>query len=139
MSNEEQNVAVLRESYAKWNDSKGASSDHWLNMLTDDVEFRSLADGAQGVEFTSRKKSKEEVVGYFTELVGNWEMVHYTIDEYVAEGDRVVAIGSTAWKNRATGKVFDTPKVDIWRFENGRAIAFFELYDTAMVLETANP
>ena len=66
-------------------------------------------------------------------------MIHYTIDEYVAEGDRVVAIGSTAWKNRATGKVFDTPKVDVWRFENGRAIAFFELYDTAMVLETANP
>ncbi len=66
-------------------------------------------------------------------------MDHYTVDEYVAQGDRVVAIGRTGWRNRETGKAFDTPKVDVVRFRDGQIVEFFELYDTAMVLASSEP
>ena len=72
-------------------------------------------------------------VGYLEGLVATFDMLHYTIDDYVAQGDRVVAIGSTAWQDRNTGKSFDTPKVDIWRLKDGRIVEFFEFYDTAKV------
>ena len=60
-------------------------------------------------------------------------MEHFTVDEFIAQGDRVVALGSTGWRDRKTGKSFDTPKVDIWRLKDGRAVEFMEFYDTAML------
>ena len=53
------------------------------------------------------------------------------MDEYIAQGDRVVVIGRMAWRNRATGKVAETPKLDVWRLRDGKAVDFVEFYDTA--------
>ncbi len=50
-----------------------------------------------------------------------------------------MAIGSTAWTNRQTGKSFDTPKVDLVRFHDGQIVEFFELYDTDQVMATSDP
>ena len=40
-------------------------------------------------------------------------------DRAVAQDDRVVAIGSTSWRNKLTGKVAATPKIDVWRMRDG--------------------
>ena len=64
-------------------------------------------------------------------------MVHYTIDEYVAQGDAVVARGSTAWTNKKTGKPAETPKVDFWRFKDGKAVEFYEYFDYGRVAAAA--
>ncbi len=77
--------------------------------------------------------------GYFQGLGADWEMVYYNADEFVAQGDRVVMIGSCSWRHRATGNVIDTPKVDIFRLRGGKIAAFFELYDTAKVTAAAAP
>ena len=39
-------------------------------------------------------------------------------------------VGRCAWRNRASGAEVDTPKVDIWHFENGRATRFMEVFDS---------
>jgi hypothetical protein len=44
-------------------------------------------------------------------------------------------ICSTGWRSKGTGKSFDASKVDVWRVWNGKIIAFFEHYDTAMGLK----
>ena len=140
MTADNSNVAVLKEAFERWNDSKGQSTDHWLSIMADDVDFRSLAEGRDpGFEFTARRRCCDEVADYLKGLTEQLEMIHYTVEFYVAEGDRVVAVGTTAWRNRATGKSFDTPKVDVVRFKDGKIVEFFEFYDTAMVTETGNP
>ena len=50
-------------------------------------------------------------------------MVYYRIDEFIAQGDAVVARGSTSWTNKKTGKTAETPKVDFWRFRDGKALS----------------
>jgi ketosteroid isomerase-like protein len=40
-------------------------------------------------------------------------------------------------RNKATGKRFGTPKVDVWRVREGKITAFFEYYDTAAVAQAA--
>ena len=137
MSNEDQNVTALRQAYRRWADSKGKDQSGWLAIVGDDLTLRSLADGAPGMEFSSQRRGKLELLDYLNGLTADWDMIFYEIADYVAQGDRVVAIGRTAWRNRRTGKVADTAKVDLWRFENGRAVEFFELYDTARVLAAA--
>ena len=44
-------------------------------------------------------------------------MIHYTVDEYFASGDKVVGGTSTTWRSRAIGKEFETPKIDVVRFD----------------------
>ena len=41
------------------------------------------------------------------------------------------------WTNRKTGKIAETPKVDFWRFRDGKAVEFYEYFDTACVAAAA--
>jgi ketosteroid isomerase-like protein len=76
------------------------------------------------------------VADYFKGLTENFEMNFYRADEFLAAGDFVLMIGSCSFTNKRTGKTFTTPKADLWRFSHGKAIEFFEYYDTAAVLSS---
>jgi uncharacterized protein len=137
MSDENQNVASLKEAYRLWHDTKAGSVDHWLNLMTDDVKFRSLAQGAKPMEFTRTSSCKDEVKDYFAGLTADWKMIYYRIDEYIAQGDRVVALGHVSFTNKRTGKILETPKADFHKFRDGKICEFFEFYDTAQAITVA--
>jgi ketosteroid isomerase-like protein len=84
-------------------------------------------------------RGKSDFLSYIAGLTTDWEMIFYRIDEYLAQDDRVVAIGSTSWRNKRTGKIVLTPKVDIWRMKDGKAVQFSEFYDTAKLIAAAQP
>ncbi|MDM0057943.1 nuclear transport factor 2 family protein [Variovorax fucosicus] len=137
MTTEEENVKNLREGYERWSTSKGDrdSVSYWMALVSEDeLRWRSLADGAAGMEFTKVGSSKQDVQLYFDQLAQDWEMVSYTVHELVAQGDRVVMLGHCVWKNRKTGKLLDTPKADVFRFRNGKIVDFLEFYDTATAI-----
>ena len=129
----------MRRAYDAWAGEKAADMGCWACVLADDVRLTSLARGAPDMAFTRDRQGKEEVLDYLKGLTDDWDMISYVIDEYVAQGDRVVAIGSTSWRNRKTSKVFATPKIDIWRLKDGQITEFSEFYDTAQVLSAAAP
>ena len=137
MSTEDSNITALKEAYRQWHDTKGKSVDRWLALMTDDVKFRSLAEGAKPMEFTRRSTCKDDVKSYFAGLTDDWEMDYYRIDEYIANGDRVVALGSCSFKHKKTNKILQTPKADFHKFRNGKICEFFEFYDTAQALAVA--
>lgn len=137
MTEEEANVQLLRDGYERWNGSKAESVAHWMGMIDENIRWCSLGAGAAGSEFTKECCSKADVAQYFAQLGEQWELVSYAADEFIAQGDRVVMIGSCAWRHRGTGKVARTPKVDVFRFRNGKVIDFMEYYDTAAVLAAA--
>ena len=75
MSQEEMHVTLLKEGYKKWHETKAGSVDYWLSLMTDDIQFRSLAAGAPKMEFTRASTCKEEVKSYFAQLTSDWEMI----------------------------------------------------------------
>ncbi len=129
MSQEDENVAMLRAGYAAWHQTKG-DADVWLDILAEHVTWGSLGDGQPGMEFSKSRISKQEVVDYFKELTNDWSMEFYYVSEYVAQGDRVVALGECSWTNKRTKKTVTIPKVDVWKFENGKIVEFMEHFDT---------
>ena len=106
----------------------------WTELFDEKVRFRSLAGGRSGLEFTMDSHSLGDVTRYFEGLARDWEMINYKTEPFAVEGDRIVMMGSTSWRNRKTGQVFDTPKADLITFRNGKIVEFFELYDTDRVL-----
>ena len=137
MSNEAANVATLKDAYRQWHESKGGSVEQLLSICDPTINWDSIPRGAAPLEFAKQYNGREKLQGYFSQLLAEWEMIRYTIDEYVAQGDAVFARGSCAWTNKKTGKVADTPKVDFWRFRDGKAVEFYEYFDTRHVAEQA--
>jgi ketosteroid isomerase-like protein len=137
VSTETENVATLKKAYDGWAGEKASNLECWTSIMADDVEMRSLADGAPGVAFSQARHGIAEARKYLEELTRDWEMLSYEVEDYVAQGDRVVAIGSTTWRNKRTRKAVATPKVDVWRMRDGKIVEFTEYFDTAKVLAAA--
>jgi ketosteroid isomerase-like protein len=138
---EESNVQVLRVGYQMWNESKAGSVDYWMNLVADDVRWRTLGADVAGPEFAAGCGSKQEVERYFQKVGEQWEMLSYVAEEFIAQGDRVVMLGRCHWKHRQTNRVVESPKADVHRFRNGKIVDFMEFYDTAAVVAaaTTNP
>ena len=128
------NVEILKTAYEYWDTNKEKAFENWMGLMDDDVKLRSLADGVAGMEFSRPCNCKDDVLRYFQEIAENWELISYKINEYVSEGNRVVAIGICHWRYIKTGKDVQTPKVDIVTFKGSKITEFFELYDTAKAI-----
>jgi uncharacterized protein len=133
------NLAKLKDAYRQWHETKGGSVKVWLDLVADDVKVRSLAAGAPAAPFTAAIDSKQQFQRYFDGLLADWEMINYKTGLFIAEGERVAMLGSTAWRHRKTGREVDTPKADFWTFRDGKVVEFHELYDTAALVAASQP
>jgi uncharacterized protein len=110
-----------------------------MTICADNIQFGSLAQGAPKIAYMTAYDNRSELARYFDGLKRDWEMIEYRVDQFVAQANRVVMLGHCSWRHRATGKVVATPKADSWRFENGKAVEFYEFFDTAQVQAAITP
>ena len=126
------NLEKLRGAYARWGGTKGGNVDEILDMFDDEIEMHSAlpADVEDSVAGTHVRR--EQAAEYFAGLMRDWEMISYDVDRFIVgeDGDEIVMVGRCAWRNKATGRVVDTPKVDIHTFKGGKVVRFQEVYDT---------
>jgi uncharacterized protein len=127
-------VEKLRNAYEQWDGTKAGSVETWAELLADDIVWHSMAGVLPGIELDRPLRGKPEVARYFAELGQSWEMVHYTVERFIAQGDHVAMRGSCAWKSRKTGQVVETHKADFFRFRDGKVVEFWEFYDTAKTI-----
>ena len=133
------NVGKLRRAYQLWHDTRGGSAQHWLDLMAADVTMRAITDGAHGMAFTKANHGKAEAEQYFAGLAADWEMIHFTPTEFIAQGDRVVVLSTVAFRYRKTGKVVESPKADVFRFRDGQIVECFEFFDTARAFAATHP
>lgn len=127
------NVKKMRTAFAEWNDSKASDIGMWKKYTTQDLCMRSLGQGQYGLDFSCARDGQAEMLKYLEDLTGAFEMKHWTLKDTIAEGDRVVGLGLTAWTHKKTGKTVETPIVIICRFRDGLVCEYEEFYDTAAV------
>lgn len=137
MADSPDNLKSLRYAYQLWNDTRGGSVQAWLDLFADDIAIRSLGGKVAALDFAKNRHGKADAAHYFAELGRAWELVHFTPEEFIAEGDRVVVVSRVAFKCRDTGKLAESPKVDIFRFRDGKAVEFTEFFDTAAAIAAA--
>ena len=123
-------AARLRDAYALWSQSSGTRSDQWIALLSDGIEMRSVLTPDLPDDLAATRRTLSGALEYFQTVARDWEMINFICDRFVDGGNDVVMVGRCAWRNRATGRVVDTPKVDVWRFEDGKAVSFLEMFDS---------
>lgn len=132
-------MELLNRGYELWAQSRGRSIEDWVAIAHPDFEVRSLADGHPEGHFGAVPAGHDGLRKYLTELVLHWIMEDFVIQQYVADGDNVVAVARTAWRNRATNKQVSTVLVDVWTFRDGQAVSLLELFDTAAMIQATLP
>jgi ketosteroid isomerase-like protein len=138
MPAEQDNVAKLREGYRRWHESRGGSLDYWMSICDENIRFGSIAQSPPGASYLMSYSGRSAMGQYFEGLAKDWEMIEYVVDDLVAQGDRVVMLGRCTFRFRNNGRVVSTPKADAWRFADGKAIEFFEYFDTAQLRDAVS-
>ena len=138
MLNPDVPLEELTDAYRNWRETKGGNLDQVLDLFDEQIEMHSVLEAGVQHELARVQRSREDTRNYFKELLDNWEMIDFPTEKIVADGDTVVWIGRCHWRNKHDGKELDTPKVDIWTFSNGKAVRFFEMFDSLGFARAAN-
>jgi ketosteroid isomerase-like protein len=122
----------LKAGYAAWNDSLGDSLDVWREMMDERFRLTSIDETSPGMGFAADRDTREDALDYLAAIFDEWEMVHYTPQTYVCEGDNIAVFGKCAYRYRRTGKVAECRIACLWRFKDGKAIEMTDIWDTAV-------
>ena len=135
MSDADRNVALLKDAYKKWGDSLGVQRRRMDENLRRPDFVRLDRRRSAGRRISDRNsRARDALKEYFAGLERDWQMIEYSAEHFVAQNDRVVMLGRCGWRYKKTGKVVWTRKANSWRFADGKAVEFYEYYDTAQVL-----
>lgn len=132
-------LASIRRAYQIWDHSRGEDVEPLMDLMAEDVQLTTLADGASPLEFSKPCRNKAELSRYFDGLLGDWDLLGTKIEEIISERDCVVVLLDTSWRNRRTEKRLESPSAHAWRFEDDKATRVRLFFDTARWCQAALP
>lgn len=84
-----------------------------------------------------RHDGVEAVKACLVKVAMDWDGLSVTPQEFFGADDRIVVLGETTGKFRATGRSFKTPFAHAWRLNGGRVVEWRAYLDTATAREAA--
>ena len=127
---EAQNTKVVQDAYAAFGRGDIPTL---LGYLTDDIHWQPVIGTAKHVPFSGERKGKAAVAEFFKQVSENEEFQLFEPREFVAQGDRVVAIGHYRGVTKSTGRTFDSPFVMVFTLRDGKVATFREFTDSAAI------
>jgi len=108
-----------------------------LALLHDDLEW---TEAERFPYYSGTWRSPPEVLEkLFVPLARDWEGFAARALEFIAEGDRVITLGSYSGTFKATGRPMTAAFAHAWTVRDGRISRFNMYVDTAKVLEAMKP
>ena len=123
-------IDQVTQAYRTWRESRGCNVDEVIDLMADEIEMRSVLDPGLPDDLAADRKTREEARQDFEILGRDWEMIDYPQEKIVADGDTIVWIGRCHWRHRPSGREINSPKIDVWTFRDGKAVRFFEMFDS---------
>ena len=106
--------------------------DAWWTIFDEDVEFHEAESLPYGCSTKGLAAAKQGMAGMFAA----WSGVHADFENFLAAGDLVIAYLRMRATSRRTGKVYDAPVAELFRFRNGKIVEWRPIYwDTHQVRE----
>ena len=128
--NENDNITLVQNMYAAFGRGDIQTI---MGHLAPNVEW--TLNGPTEIPYSGKKSGPDQVLTFFEALATTQEDQKLTIDEYIAQGDRVATVGRYSATVKATGKRIDGPVAHIFTVRNGKVIRFLDFVDTAQMAE----
>jgi ketosteroid isomerase-like protein len=106
-----------------------------LAHLADDVEWK--APGPASVPYLGERRGHGGATEFFVQLGTNVDFEYFEPGAFIAEGDRVVALGRERGRVKATGKTFDNEWALVFTFGGGGKVSGFQLYENTSAVAEA--
>jgi uncharacterized protein len=126
----EDNVALMRSLYEAYSRRNPAPL---FENLSETVQFRFVAH-PDDFTFAGSHTGKDGVQRALELIAQEYDWLVYQARDFIAEGDRVVALTDGVLLHRASGKELPMRMADIIRIEDGKIVEFTEFFDSAALL-----
>lgn len=103
-----------------------------LNLLDEQVQW--VTPGPPELPTAGSRRGRQQVGEFFQALDGLVEIQRFEPHTFIAEGDRVVVLGSETARVKATGKAMDFHWARTFRMREGKVVDFQEYVDTAALV-----
>ena len=123
---EQQNTALVQQAYANF---KNGDVDGLLSLFSDEITWE--LPEMTGVPFGGKREGLGPVMEFFAQVGMTQEPVRFEPTTFVAQDNRVVALGSYDWRVRETGRDFTSNFAHVFTISDGQIVAFQEFMDTA--------
>lgn len=122
----ENNVQIVQDCYNKFGtgDIQGL-----LGNCAEDIAWNTPE--IENASFGGRRRGHAEVAEFFSGMSAEEEVTKFEPREFIAEGDRVVALGTYAAKVRDTGRSYESDWVHVFTVKDGKITSFDEFFDSA--------
>jgi uncharacterized protein len=126
---EAQNVEVVKEAYAAFGrgDVPGI-----VALLDPQVVWKGVYGAAAHVPTAGLRRGSSEVQQFFKLVAEHVKFTSFEPREFVASGDKVVALGHYA-ATTPIGRSFDSDFAMVFTLRNGKVVEFQEFTDSAQV------
>ncbi|HYD81334.1 MAG TPA: nuclear transport factor 2 family protein [Paucimonas sp.] len=131
---EQDNVGVVEQAYRYYKDGDVQGI---LSLCAEDIEWE--LPRMEGVAFSGKRKGREQVGKFFAQLAAAQEVLQFEPREFVAQGDKVIALGHYAWSVRDTDRNFEGDWVHVFTVRGGQVAQFKEYTDTAAAERAYQP
>ena len=101
-----------------------------LETISEDFTWRDPSDPSV-VPFGGLHKGRSGMTEFFQQLGGSTETTLWQVDNYLTEGETVVAEGKHGFQSKKTGKDAVLEWSMVWKFKNGVPVAGRAYYNTA--------
>ena len=105
-----------------------------LSHLSEDVTWN--VPGPEAVPYFGDRRGHAGATEFFVQLGTNVEFESFEPGVFVADDDRVVALGRERGKVRATGKTFDNDWALVFTFDGGK-VTGFQIYENTSAIAEA--
>ena len=122
----EENTQIVQSGYEKF---KTGDIEGLLNLFEDDIRW--TVPEIENAPFGGKRKGKEAVAEFFSQLAGAEDITRFEPLEFIAQGDKVVVIGDSAATVKATGRSYETEWVHVFYMQDGKVHEFQEFFDNA--------
>jgi ketosteroid isomerase-like protein len=123
---EQENTALVKQAYEKF---KSGDIQALLGLFADDIEW-SMPE-VENAPFTGKRHGKEQVAQFFTLLEQSQHALEFEPQQFIAQDDKVVALGRYAWSVKSTDRTFESDFAEVFTIRNGKICEFHEYADTA--------
>jgi ketosteroid isomerase-like protein len=123
---EQDNVKVVQDLFAAFGRGDFARV---LGVMTDDVEWR--LGGPTEVATPGIRRGRDTLAEFFKTLSETSEFEKFEAQEFIAQRDKVVALGHERQRVKATGQVAEVDWAMVFTLRDGKVAKFRNYEDTA--------
>ena len=127
---EAQHVAVVKEAYEAFGRGDIPAL---IERLDDSIVWKGVYGAGPHVPTSGERRGKNQVAEFFKQVAATVNFSSFEPKEFIATGDKVVALGHYTATTTPVGRKFDSDFAMVFTFRNGKIVEFQEFMNSAAI------